>query len=98
MALGTFFLTHWLQYNYWPQGQPFYMGADWPNAFILLVLGPAGWVWSRTKFWPLRPLKHLLVEHRRTHQLIEEIHHLAHTGKEHPRVKARRAEGKHPTP
>jgi hypothetical protein len=30
-------------------------------------------------------------------KLVEEMHHLAHTGKEHPRVIARRAAGEHPT-
>ncbi|MFZ1925301.1 MAG: hypothetical protein WAU42_04060 [Solirubrobacteraceae bacterium] len=41
--------------------------------------------------------------HLRAHQehqsrLVEEMHHLAHTGKEHPRVRARRDAGEHPTP
>lgn len=56
----AFFLTHWFRYNYAPNGQPFYLGADWPNAFILLVLAPAGWLWSHTKWWPLRPIRHAL--------------------------------------
>jgi len=53
-------LTHWFQFNYAPPGQPFYQGATWGNVFVILVVAPLGWLWSRTKFWPIRPVRRAL--------------------------------------
>lgn len=109
----AFVLTHWFQYFYVPAHGSWFEGNVWGNAMVLLVLGPLGWVWSRTKFWPLRPIRHgigllhakvdehhaeLLEHHEHQSQLIEEMHHLAHTSEEHPRVLARREAGLGPTP
>lgn len=48
-------MLHWLQFFYtWPTG------AIWGNVVVLSVVVPAGWIWSKTKFWPLRPLKHAI--------------------------------------
>jgi hypothetical protein len=87
----AFVLTHWFQYNYAPRGQPFYLGADRPNAFILLVLAPAGCLWSRTKWWPLRPIKRALTtlhskldaHHKELHARLDahEEMHRAHAEK-----------------
>ena len=45
----------WLKFFYdWPNG------AIWGNVVVVSVLVPLGWVWSKTKFWPLRPIKHAL--------------------------------------
>lgn len=56
----AFFLTSWFHYFYVPTQGAWYTGNVWGNAMVLLVLGPLGWLWSRTKFWPLRPVKHAL--------------------------------------
>ena len=94
----AFFLTHWLYFNYAEPGQPWYHAADWPNVFVILIVAPLGFIWSKTRFWPLVPLKHVY-EHSLHHSLmLEEMHHFMHTGEEHPRVKARRDAGEHPTP
>jgi hypothetical protein len=71
----AFFLTHWFQYNYLPHGEAWYRAADWPNAMIGLVLVPLGWLWSKTKFWPIRPvtkgIEHL---HAKLDQHHKELH------------------------
>jgi hypothetical protein len=96
------YFSQWLQYNYVPRGRPFYEGADWPNAFILLVLVPAGFLWSKTRFWPLNllhaKLDQALAHHQHAMLLLEEVHHRIHTGEDHPRVAARREAGQRPTP
>lgn len=40
----------------------------------------------------------LLSHHEHQSRMIEEIHHLAHTGDKHPRVIAREKAGEQPTP
>ena len=52
------FLSHWFHYFYIPAGEPWYHGNVWGNLFVVAVIFPLGWLWSRTKFWPLRPLRH----------------------------------------
>ena len=54
----AFFLSHWFHFFYVPAGEPWYHGNVWGNAMVILVLAPLGWLWSKTKFWPLRPIKH----------------------------------------
>lgn len=57
----AFFLTHWVQFNYTGEpGTPWYHAATWPNVFVLAITLTLGYVWSRTKYWPLRPIKHAL--------------------------------------
>lgn len=45
-------------------GHPWYMAAIWGNVFVIVVLGPLGWLWSRTKLWPLN----------KVHKRIDELH------------------------
>jgi|HubBroStandDraft_6_1064221.scaffolds.fasta_scaffold03612_6 hypothetical protein len=53
------FLTHWFEFNYSGQpGEPWYHAATWPNVFVIAITFSCGFVWSKTKFWPLRPIKH----------------------------------------
>lgn len=47
------------------------MGNVWGNAMVLLVLGPLGWVWAKTKFWPLRPIHSAL---HGLHRKADETH------------------------
>lgn len=62
---------------YWPSDQPFWMGAIWGNVFCVLVLGPLGYAWSKTKFWPLNALHHkmdaLHQRHDETHERLHKI-------------------------
>lgn len=97
-VVPAFFIQHFLEYNYAPHSAPWYTGAIWPNVVVISVTATLGWLWSKTRYWPLRPLKRLVAAHAHSSMLIEEMHHLAHTGEEHPRVQARRAAGNHPTP
>jgi hypothetical protein len=96
------FLTHWFHFFYFPSGEPWYHGNVWGNAMVILVLAPLGWLWSKTRFWPLNlihaKLDQALAHHKHTTQMIEEMHHFMHTGEEHPRVQARRDAGESPTP
>jgi hypothetical protein len=46
--------THWLQFFF--VGKPWYVAAIWGNIFCVIVAAPLAWLWSKTKFWPLRPL------------------------------------------
>lgn len=58
----------------------------------LLAVPPCGLVaavWARWKVLPAW---------RRHREMIQEVHHKLHTGRDHPRVEARRARGEHPTP
>jgi hypothetical protein len=56
----AFFASHFLQYNYAPPGHSFWEGAVWPNVVVITIVAPLGWLWSKTRFWPLRPIKHAL--------------------------------------
>ena len=89
---------HFVQYNYAPAGQPWYAGATWPNVFVGPTIIVVGWLWSRTRFWPLRPLNHAVAHLKHVVTMTEELHYLAHTGEYHPRVKARVAAGEPHTP
>lgn len=58
-------MTQWLL-NLWhtmyvPAHGPFYNAATWGNVFVIAIVAPLGWLWSRTKFWPLRPLHRAVV-------------------------------------
>lgn len=57
-------LLHFWHTMYVPSAGPFYDGQVWGNVFVVAVLAPLGWLWSRTKFWPLRPL----------HRQLERVH------------------------
>ncbi|HXJ92640.1 MAG TPA: hypothetical protein VMT20_07130 [Terriglobia bacterium] len=62
-------------------GHPWYTGGVWGNVFVIPIAAGLGWLWSRTKFWPLRPIKHGLEhlhvkvdefrqEHREAHEKL----------------------------
>lgn len=74
--LAVFFLSHWFHFLFW--GSPWYTGAIWGNIFVVFVAAPLGYLWSKTKFWPL---KYLERSHQELHQKIEDLHkkHDAHT-------------------
>lgn len=89
----AFFLAEWWAF-FWPEVRG--------NVLAIVPCALAGWVWSKTHYWPLNlihaKLDETLSRHRHAQLMLEEMHHLMHTGEEHPRVKARRAAGEHPTP
>jgi hypothetical protein len=59
-------VLHFLQYNFAPHGAPWWTGATWPNVAAVvpcaILTVTLGWLWSRTKWWPLRPLEGLIVQ------------------------------------
>ena len=95
-------MLHFLRFFFDEAGAPWYRAAVWGNVVAVVPCGIIGFLWSKTRFWPLNLLHAKLDEavahHRHTTMLLEEVHHLMHTGQEHPRVAARREAGEHPTP
>lgn len=92
-----------------PTHGAWYTANVWGNFFVVPILVAGGFLWSKTRFWPLRPIKHAiqdahrkldesLAHHHHNQLMIEELHHKLHTGEDHPRVKARKEAGLHPTP
>jgi hypothetical protein len=87
----AFFLAHWFHFFYVPTGEPWYHGNVWGNAMVILVLAPLGWLWSKTKFWPIRPvtkgIEHLHAKldahHKELHARLDahEEMHRAHAEK-----------------
>ena len=67
----AFFLVHFVEYNYLPAHGPFYTGAVWGNVFVVPVVVALGWLWSRSKFWPLRPVERGV---RLLHVKIDGVH------------------------
>lgn len=55
--MSGFFLSNWFHYFYAPTNGPWYAGNVWGNVFVVFVAFPLGYVWSKTKFWPLRPMQ-----------------------------------------
>jgi hypothetical protein len=53
-------VQEWFRVEYIPKGQPFYDGAVWGNLFVVPLAVVLGWLWSKTKFWPMRPAEHLI--------------------------------------
>lgn len=49
-------MTSFLHFFY--LGHPWYAGQVYGNVFVVVIAAPLGWLWSRTKFWPLRPIHH----------------------------------------
>ena len=43
-------------------GHPWYQGAVWGNVVAIIPCGIIGWLWSKTKFWPLNHLKRQEIE------------------------------------
>lgn len=52
------FFTHFFNYFYIPSSGPWYEGNVWGNVFVVAVIAPLGWLWSKSKYWPLLPVKH----------------------------------------
>ena len=52
------FFSHWFHTFYVPSSGPWYGGQVWGNVFVVAVIAPLGWLWSRTRFFPLRPIQH----------------------------------------
>lgn len=98
----AFFLTHFIHFFYGEPGAPWYHAAVWGNIVAVTILAPAGFLWSKTRFWPLNlvhsKLDEIVSHHKHISLMTEEIHTFMHTGKEHPRVATRRAAGNAPTP
>ena len=67
--MPAIFLSHWFHFFYVPAGEPWYHGNVWGNVFVIAVVAPLGWVWSKTRFWPLRPVQHGL---RHLHEKFDE--------------------------
>lgn len=65
------FLTHFWHYMYAPHGEPWYRAAVWPNLVVVSVLAPLGWLWAKTRWWPLRPIHSAL---RGLHEKADETH------------------------
>lgn len=52
------FLSHFIEFFYTGIGnEPWWHAAVWGNVFVGVVVIPLGWLWSKTKFWPLKPFK-----------------------------------------
>lgn len=66
------YIIHWFQFNYVPSNGPFYTGATWGNVFVVAIAAPIGWLWSKTKFWPLRPIEHGFKHLHDRHDLHDE--------------------------
>jgi hypothetical protein len=72
------------------------------SIIIVELVTPFGvllWPPTRRRLHRFADRKLAVLRSHAEHQsrLVEEMHHLAHTGKEHPRVIARRKGGDHPT-
>ena len=70
-------MIHFLHYFYVPSTGPWYTGNVWGNVFVIAVVAPLGWLWSKTRFWPMRPLEHAI---HHVHERLDEhaSHHEAH--------------------
>ncbi len=66
-------VSNWFHYFYIPSHGAWYTGNVWGNLFVIAIVAPLGWLWSKTKFWPLRPIGHA-IEH--LHRKLDE--HGAH--------------------
>lgn len=63
-------MIHFLRFMY--DGSPdWWTGNVYGNVFVVVILGPLGWLWSKTRFWPLRPIKHGI---RSLHDHFERVH------------------------
>lgn len=73
-------IHQWLRFFYdWPSG------AIWGNVVVVTVLAPVGWIWSRSKWWPLRPIRHAISS---VHEKLDARH--AEIRAEHERADAHR--------
>lgn len=84
MSPATFFLAHFLHFFYFPNGQPWYTGAVWSNVFVIAVLAPLGYMWSKTKYWPLNAIHSKLDSLFKRHDAHTE--HLEQILREHKKL------------
>jgi hypothetical protein len=80
-------IVHFLHFFFAQPGQPWYQAAVWGNVVAIAPCGIIAFLWGRAV--ERRHLLHL----KHGNMLLEELHHLAHTGEPHPRVTARLAAG-----
>lgn len=64
-------LLHFWHYFYVPSQGAWYTGNVWGNVFVVAVLAPLGWLWARTKFWPLKPIERHM---RNLHTKVDALH------------------------
>lgn len=62
---------HFWHTMYWPVSGPWYDGAIWGNVFVVPVAAVLGWLWARTKFWPLKPIERHV---HNLHAKVDAIH------------------------
>jgi hypothetical protein len=56
MTAAVFF-SHFFHYFYVPTSGPWYAGNVWGNVFVIAIVAPLGWLWAKSKFWPLIPIQ-----------------------------------------
>jgi hypothetical protein len=70
-------IVGFFHYFYIPSKGAWYTGNVWGNVFVIVVVAPLGWIWAKTKYWPLHPihveLSHL---HSKTSEMLG--HHRQH--------------------
>jgi hypothetical protein len=73
----TNYFINFFHYMYIPHGAPFYQGNIWGNAFVIAVIAPLGYIWSKTESFPLKPIQHGL---KHLHDKVDGLHarHDAH--------------------
>lgn len=71
MTVATFFLLHFWHFFYVPTTGPWYTGSIWGNVFVVPVVVGLGFIWSKTKFWPLKPLERGV---RHLHTKVDSLH------------------------
>jgi hypothetical protein len=57
--MEALFFIHFFHYFYVPSSGPWYAGNIWGNVFVIAVVFPLGYLWSKLKWWPLKPMEHL---------------------------------------
>jgi hypothetical protein len=85
-------VLHFLHFFFAQPGQPWYQAAVWGNVVAIAPTGILAFLWGRA----VERRHAILASHHL--MLLEELHHLVHTGEHHPRVKARVAAGRPHTP
>lgn len=89
------YIVQWFQFNYVPSnGHPFYTGATWANVFVGPIVIAIGWLWSKSKYWPLKPLEHAVHRLHERHDDHDEhlqviIDHLEHLHSKHDNLHQR---------
>lgn len=61
----------WQFLHFFYLGSPWWTGAVWGNVFVIVVVAPLGYLWSKLKFWPLKPLEKGQAE---LHEKVDRLH------------------------